>query len=575
MADHSNDISQTKLLVDNIKNKLDKNGLELTKSLVSLLVEIYMSSDIYRDMSLEEFVVNYARNRPEDIETAEGYIRNKKQIFFAYEEQTEIEQKKSEKEELLRNKVLSVEMDSDMTKRGLESVALVFYRAVAEYLWFKKKGFGGSPIEEKEKEISGIIKFIRYVIPIEHLKQIIDLSIVNKMEELESLFLLFLGIELLKGTTKNPQKTEKSVIFPISAMMAVLNDPKLDMIREVKKNLDSDYRGKEEEIEEHISRKLNHQMIIEFEELVSPFIDQLSTLRSHLNSSLDKVSQFMVNNPKAMKKEMYPMLKDLGLIYVNLGSIYLKLKSFVDRLEIGKTGSQNFSNRPVMENNYLTDYELYDDVLKGKFNNYTLISLKELEGVDELHIAYNGYDLVELTENGNITLGQLSVGLLYDTNLNSHLLFRSIANLEKYIANKRSHIERFNELLKTNISLYFLYYKDKLQKLMCYQVSLLPLDSEKQTTKQDISVQTPLHFEEFSIDHGYFWNEWDLRRMTLQMVNIRNKETVGCQTDISLFKVHNNTQIWPLVDSSTMTGIEAGTNPVWPKNYITALRNKN
>ena len=358
-------------------------------------------------------------------------------------------------------------------------------------------------------------------------------------------------------------------------MMAVLNDPKLDMIREVKKNLDSDYRGKEEEIEEHILRKLNHQMIIEFEELVSPFIDQLSTLRSHLNSSLDKVSQFMVNNPKAMKKEMYPMLKDLGLIYVNLGSIYLKLKSFVDRLEIGKTGSQNFSNRPVMENNYLTDYELYDDVLKGKFNNYTLISLKELEGVDELHIAYNGYDLVELTENGNITLGQLSVGLLYDTNLNSHLLFRSIANLEKYIANKRSHIERFNELLKTNISLYFLYYKDKLQKLMCYQVSLLPLDSEKQTTKQDISVQTPLHFEEFSIDHGYFWNEWDLRRMTLQMVNIRNKETVGCQTDISLFKVHNNTQIWPLVDSSTMTGIEAGTNPVWPKNYITALRNKN
>ena len=30
------------------------------------------------------------------------------------------------------------------------------------------------------------------------------------------------------------------------------------------------------------------------------------------------------------------------------------------------------------------------------------------------------------------------------------------------------------------------------------------------------------------IDRNYYWNEWDLRKMTIRMVNIRNKKTTGC-----------------------------------------------
>ena len=33
---------------------------------------------------------------------------------------------------------------------------------------------------------------------------------------------------------------------------------------------------------------------------------------------------------------------------------------------------------------------------------------------------------------------------------------------------------------------------------------------------------TPLHFNEEFIDHNYYWNEWDLRKRAIKMVNIRN-----------------------------------------------------
>ena len=61
--------------------------------------------------------------------------------------------------------------------------------------------------------------------------------------------------------------------------------------------------------------------------------------------------------------------------------------------------------------------------------------------------------------------------------------------------------------------------------------------------------------------------------MAIKMVNIRNMSTIGCQTQTSLFKVDNTTQVWDLKDQNTMTMVENGNNPIWPKNYVVGLRN--
>lgn len=58
------------------------------------------------------------------------------------------------------------------------------------------------------------------------------------------------------------------------------------------------------------------------------------------------------------------------------------------------------------------------------------------------------------------------------------------------------------------------------------------------------------------------------------MANIRNMTTKGTQTPDSLYKVENETQVWLKKEACTQTGINKGTNPIRPRNYITDLRDK-
>ena len=54
--------------------------------------------------------------------------------------------------------------------------------------------------------------------------------------------------------------------------------------------------------------------------------------------------------------------------------------------------------------------------------------------------------------------------------------------------------------------------------------------------KRDASTETPVHFVEKHIDYSYDWNEWQLRRKALQVVNLRKCRTVSQQTDASHFR---------------------------------------
>jgi len=90
----------------------------------------------------------------------------------------------------------------------------------------------------------------------------------------------------------------------------------------------------------------------------------------------------------------------------------------------------------------------------------------------------------------------------------------------------------------------------------------------------DKGLETPTHFIEKHIEPNYYWNEWDLRKKALQMANIRKKITVSIQTELSNFRIDNETQVWLPKEDSTNTGINASTNTVLPKVYISGLRDK-
>lgn len=58
------------------------------------------------------------------------------------------------------------------------------------------------------------------------------------------------------------------------------------------------------------------------------------------------------------------------------------------------------------------------------------------------------------------------------------------------------------------------------------------------------------------------------------MANIRKKVTVSVQTELSNFRIDNETQVWLPKDNDTNTGINASTNTVLDKTYIVGLRDK-
>ena len=101
-----------------------------------------------------------------------------------------------------------------------------------------------------------------------------------------------------------------------------------------------------------------------------------------------------------------------------------------------------------------------------------------------------------------------------------------------------------------------------------------PLFSISAPLMVDKQVETPTHFIEKNIEPNYHWNEWDLRKKSLQMANIRKKVTVSVQTELSNFRIDNSTQVWLPKENATNTGINVSTNTVLKKTYIVGLRDK-
>ena len=58
----------------------------------------------------------------------------------------------------------------------------------------------------------------------------------------------------------------------------------------------------------------------------------------------------------------------------------------------------------------------------------------------------------------------------------------------------------------------------------------------------EIGTQVDTHITDTYIDVKYRWNEWELRRHALLLVNLKTKKTHSSQTNISNFRRESETQ---------------------------------
>jgi hypothetical protein len=61
----------------------------------------------------------------------------------------------------------------------------------------------------------------------------------------------------------------------------------------------------------------------------------------------------------------------------------------------------------------------------------------------------------------------------------------------------------------------------------------------------EISTQVDTHIVDTYVDPNYRWNEWELRRHALMLVNLKTKKTHSAQTNMSHYRRESETQYYP------------------------------
>jgi hypothetical protein len=91
---------------------------------------------------------------------------------------------------------------------------------------------------------------------------------------------------------------------------------------------------------------------------------------------------------------------------------------------------------------------------------------------------------------------------------------------------------------------------------------------------KDAGTETPTHFQENYIDLNYHWNEWELRRRALKIVNLKHCKTTSQQTDLSHYRRENETQVYLPRTNDTQTKRDKGTNLPIVTTYVEGFRGK-
>ena len=204
----------------------------------------------------------------------------------------------------------------------------------------------------------------------------------------------------------------------------------------------------------------------------------------------------------------------------------------------------------------------------------SIIRLMPNSTPDFMHIPLDflGFCLVNIVEHGLLMPGKPNLGVFKYRE--KYCVFSDEESIEKFVAHPDKYI--YDVIEKCRICPEFIHllkmqdhFPDaSLAALLQGKDGMHPLFSISAPLMVDKGMETPTHFQEKNIEPNYHWNEWDLRKKALQMANIRRKITVGIQTELSNFRIENETQVWLPKEESTNTGINAATNTDLPKQYI-------
>ena len=318
-------------------------------------------------------------------------------------------------------------------------------------------------------------------------------------------------------------------------------------------------------------------------------INIMENAKMRFQKEAEDLKHLLANNSSAPKDRVYPKFSALSNTYMTLveeskGSegkkhLFEILKQALKDARLSITESQ------IATAQRLTAVDRKEDERPLRYENRNAVVFIEPSNTPEFmqtSLDLAGFSLVSLVDHDGLLLnGKHNLGV-FQYQDSYMLIFHSHEEIRKFIDRPQYYFEKVFEICRKYPPLILLlkledYFLDRNIKLLNLKEDLI----ESLKTMVDYCDNTPLHFYNKEGDSNfknlvkdYMWNEWDIRKKAIQMANIRNMMTKSAQTSDSIFKVENETQVWLKKDATTMTGIENGTNPIRPRNYITELREK-
>ncbi|KAI9012746.1 hypothetical protein BC832DRAFT_589731 [Gaertneriomyces semiglobifer] len=192
-----------------------------------------------------------------------------------------------------------------------------------------------------------------------------------------------------------------------------------------------------------------------------------------------------------------------------------------------------------------------------------------------LPVEYGGFcPHTLLQRDGLVVPGDKNLGLI--RHRDKLFAFACEEAARDFSRNADRYIEGVLEMAKRSPDLV------QLLHLYAYFPTVEALEKAKSFTRQrllghvpltsDMGCQVDTHIVDANIDPKYQWNEWELRRRGLMLVNLRTKATHSMQTDRSHYRRDNDTQHYEAKAQSTQTMHTSYTDTPSLKTYMKGLR---
>jgi len=320
----------------------------------------------------------------------------------------------------------------------------------------------------------------------------------------------------------------------------------------------------------------------------------IESLQAKYVKEIRELQNLIGNKSSIPKDQVYPKFDSLSQIYSQLleekNLAVLRKDLFNVLLEYKQTMTNELTDTLIRESKALyaekaAQLRLVEEhiaqTMKSEIVGDNIIREMPLNTPNFMHIPLDflGFCLVHIVEQGLLMPGKPNLGVFKYNE--KYCVFADQEAIEKFIQNPNYYLDTVIEKCRLMPELIHLlkmqdHFPDaSLAALLQGRDGMHPLFSISAPLMVDKGNNCPLHFVEKNIEPNYHWNEWDLRKKALQMANIRRKLTVTTQTELSNFRIDNETQVWLPKENATNTGVNASTNTVLKKTYIVGLRDKN